>query len=252
MGSLFVVSDVHGYRDDLHEGLIEAGLADADGKWTGGDDQLWVLGDLTDRGPDGIGAVDLVMSLQQQAPDRVHVLMGNHEALALGMHRFPESRFAGAWFVNGGKLRDQEALTDEHVEWLASLPVIGRAGDFLMMHSDTTAYLAWGESVEEINETVRALLQPGDVPAHWDVFAKLTSRYHFARQDGREVAAGFLETLGGDCVVHGHSIIGSLVDVPSEEVDAPILYADGLVLAVDGGRYDGGPLLVVRLDQVLD
>ena len=27
----------------------------------------------------------------------------------------------------------------------------------------------------------------------------------------------------------------------------PLTYADGLVLAIDGGRYDGGPLLLVEL-----
>jgi hypothetical protein len=48
--------------------------------------------------------------------------------------------------------------------------------------------------------------------------------------------------------VHGHSIIGSLLGVPSAQVDGPIMYAEGQVIAIDGGRYDGGPLLLVRLD----
>jgi len=56
-----------------------------------------------------------------------------------------------------------------------------------------------------------------------------------------------LDRLGGEHIVHGHSIIGSLVDRPSEEVEGPFTYADGLVLAIDGGRYDGGPLLLVEL-----
>jgi hypothetical protein len=30
-------------------------------------------------------------------------------------------------------------------------------------------------------------------------------------------------------------------------VTDPIRYADGLVIAIDGGRYDGGPLLLVEL-----
>ena len=172
MGSLFVVSDVHGYRDDLRHVLVEAGLLDADGDWRGHeDDALWVLGDLTDRGPDGIGVIDLVMGLQRQAPGQVHVLMGNHEILALGRHRFPGSRFADSWRINGGRRRDQEALTPEHVEWLASLPLMGRAGDFLLVHSDTTEYLARGESVDEVNATVREQLAADDLDGHWDVGA---------------------------------------------------------------------------------
>lgn len=246
MPAAFVVSDVHGHRDDLVTGLREAGLLDDRERWSGSDAQLWVLGDLLDRGPDGIGAIDLVRGLQDQAPDQVHVLMGNHEALALGMKRFPRSRFASSWQMNGGVQRDQEALTDDHLAWLAGLPLMARVGEDLLMHSDTTDYLAWGRSVEEVNATVAAMLaDPGDGPAHWEVWARLTTRQDFLDDPG--AARRMLETYGGRRIVHGHSIIGMLRDIPSSEVTEPYAYADGLVLAVDGGRYDDGPLLVVPL-----
>lgn len=241
MGSLYVVSDVHGYRDDLERALDQAGF--------GGDDELWILGDLFDRGPDGIGTVDLVMRLQREAPERVHVLMGNHEILALGRRRFPRGKFADSWQVNGGRKRDQEGLTDEHEQWLASLPLMATVGDFLLMHSDTVGYTGWGQSVEEVNATVhRALSDPGDREAHWDVWARLTARYDFAGRDGAQVADRMLSTYGGELLVHGHTIIGTLLDVASEEVSEPVLYAERRVLAIDGGRYDGGPLLLVRLE----
>jgi len=188
------------------------------------------------------------MSLQAQAPDHVHVLMGNHEALTLGRHRFPESRFADSWRINGGQSHDQDALTETHLEWLSSLPLVARVGDYLLMHADTTAYLSWGDSIEEINQTVGNLIASHEFDGHWDVWTRLTSRYHFSGRDGAEVARQMLDTLGGEVIVHGHSIIGSLIGRASSEVDAPALYAERLVLAVDGGRYDGGPLLVVRLD----
>ncbi len=247
--SLFVVSDVHGYVDDLRNGLAGVGLIRDDGTWTGGDHQLWVLGDLLDRGPDGIGTIGLVRSLQQKAPDNVHVLMGNHEALALGYHQFPETRFGELWAINGGSASDQEALTDDDVEWMRSLPVMARVGDYLLMHSDATDYLEWGSSVEDINESVTSLLadDAADAEALWEVFASLTNRFDFAGDDGARVAQDMLATLGGRCIVHGHSIIGTLVGKPSEKTEGPISYADGLVLAIDGGRYDGGPLLVVEL-----
>jgi hypothetical protein len=247
MPSLFVVSDVHGYSTDLRGALVGAGLVDDAGAWTGGDAQLWVLGDLLDRGPDGIGVIDLVMSLQRQAPDRVRMLMGNHEALALGRRLYPDSRFRDVWKINGGRQSDQDALSDEHVAWLRSLPVVGRLGRYLLKHSDTTEYLEWGGSVDEINETVTTLLAEDDGDAAWEVFATLTSRYDYMGADGKRAAEEVLATLGGRCIVHGHSIIGSLTDQPSDQVTGPIAYADGLVIAVDGGRYDGGPLLLVEL-----
>ncbi len=102
MSSTYVVSDVHGHLDDLRDGLLETDLIDGQNRWTGGDTVLWVLGDLVDRGPDGIGVVHFVRSLQEQAPESVRVLMGNHEALMLGAKRFPGKRFDDVWVINGG------------------------------------------------------------------------------------------------------------------------------------------------------
>lgn len=256
MAARFLVSDVHGHRADLVSGLAEAGLVEVssagadvrDVRWVSEDDTLSVLGDLTDRGPDGIGVIDLLMSLQRQAPEQVQVLLGNHEALTLGMKRYPNSRFADSWAINGGLRRDQDGLTSEHLDWLAGLPSLARVGDLLLMHSDTTEYLGWGEDVAQVNQTVRDLLASDDVDSCWSVWAQLTTRNHFAEEDGPAAARKLLDTLGGERIVHGHSVIGSLLEIASAEVEKPLLYADGLVLDIDGGRYDGGPLLVVRLD----
>jgi hypothetical protein len=91
------------------------------------------------------------------------------------------------------------------------------------------------------------MLAGNDAQQHFDLFAALTSRYDYAGPDGTEVARMMLSTLGGSRIVHGHSIISTLVDVPSAQVEEPLVYADGLVVDIDGGRYDGGPLLLVRV-----
>ena len=77
----FVVGDVHGQRDVLVRLLRDAGLIDAHERWSGGDARLWLLGDLVDRGPDGIGAIDLVRRLQEEAS--VGCLLGNHEVMLI-------------------------------------------------------------------------------------------------------------------------------------------------------------------------
>lgn len=245
----YVVSDVHGHLADLRAVLTQAGLLRED-RWVGGrdgDDDLWILGDLVDRGPDGIGVVRLVRSLQEQAPQHVHMLLGNHECLMLGERLFPTSRFGEVWLLNGGRLEDQEGLGDDDVAWLRALPAMAVVGDDLLLHSDTTSYLTWGRSVADVNATLRGLLAGDDARQHFDVFAALTSRYDYVGEEGVDTARRMLETFGGQRIVHGHSIIGTLVDKPSYEIDGPLVYADGLVVAIDGGRYDGGPLLLVRL-----
>ncbi|MGA8211453.1 MAG: metallophosphoesterase family protein [Nocardioidaceae bacterium] len=248
MAGTYLVSDVHGHLADLRERLRDAGLL-AGERWLGGDDgqaTLWVLGDLVDRGPEGLGVVRLLRSLQQQAPDRVHVLLGNHEALMLGERLFPRTGFSELWLRNGGRVEDQDGLTDDDVAWLQGLPAMGRTGEDLLVHSDTVAYLQWGDSVEQVNSHVAAVLAGNDPQRHYEVFAALTERYDFLGADGPEQARRMLDAFGGSRVVHGHSIIATLVNRPSAEVTEPYAYADGLVLGIDGGRYDGGPLLLVR------
>jgi hypothetical protein len=256
---VFVTSDPHGHLTQLEEGLRSAGLINEHGDWTGETARLYVLGDLLDRGPDGIGVIDLLMTLQAQAEEvqgEVVVLLGNHEVLAVGMHLFgtedievgDRSRnFAVSWMRNGGVGSDQDGMSPRHVAWLRTLPAMALVGDYLMMHSDTLEYVEWGESVDEINAGVEAILSTDDASQWWDVFWRLTTRYVYNGEDGAFQAEGMLDRLGGRLLVHGHSIVGDLLDIGSEKVHGPLLYADDQVLAVDGGIYDGGPCLVVEL-----
>ena len=86
-----VVSDIHGHVEHLVRALQQASLLDSNRAWRGDQARLTVLGDFFDRGPDGIGVVDLIRRLQDEAGSaggRVDALLGNHEILALGLHRF--------------------------------------------------------------------------------------------------------------------------------------------------------------------
>jgi len=257
----YVVSDVHGHVDHFVAALQHAQLLDSDRCWTGGQARLSILGDLFDRGPDGIAVVDLIRRLQVEAgaaDGRVDALLGNHEILALGMHRFGDrlvsspfgSRrsFARSWVMNGGRADDQERLTDEHVSWLTGLDAIALASSDLLLHSDTTEYLRWGDTVERINESVREVLASDDLEQWWECWVRLTTRYAFADSDGEQVAVQLLDQLGGERIVHGHSIIATFTGQESWDVRGPLSYAGGRALAIDGGIYDGGPCLVVRID----
>ncbi|GGS15702.1 serine/threonine protein phosphatase [Actinokineospora fastidiosa] len=255
----YVVGDVHGHRAELAAALRGRGLLDERDAWAGGTAHLWFLGDFVDRGPDGIGVIDLVMSLSEQAREqggRVETLLGNHEILLLGMRRFGETEvpsdfgprsFARSWEMNGGLRSDQDGLTDAHVAWLVERPVLALVGDHLLMHSDTLEYLAWGEEIEEINATVRAILRSDDIVEWWEVWRRMTTRYAFRGPDGEEIADELLGVLGGRQVVHGHSVIADQLGVLPADIDGPYEYAGGKALGIDAGLFVGGPCLVVRL-----
>ena len=257
-GATYVIGDVHGHREELIEALTDTGLLDGE-SWCGGDARLWFLGDFFDRGPDGFGVLDLVMRLVEEAPEQggeVGVLLGNHEILALGMHRFGDKEvpsefgprsFERSWRLNGGQETDQEALTDEHVEWLTTRPVLALDGSHLLMHSDTVEYFSWGDTIAEINAGVAEVLAGDDITDWWECWRRMTTRYAFRGPHGPEVADQMLGSLGGEQIVHGHSVIADQLGIQPDEVDEPYLYAEGKVLGVDGGLFVGGPCLVVGL-----
>jgi len=96
-------ADVHGAYAELTALLRSVGVVDEDLRWTGGRTHLVSLGDLLDRGADSRKVMDLLMRLQGEAASaggRVHVVLGNHEAMnVLGDLRYVDpgefAAFAG-------------------------------------------------------------------------------------------------------------------------------------------------------------
>ncbi|MFD4546378.1 metallophosphoesterase [Streptomyces sp. NPDC058466] len=267
-GPLYVVGDVHGYLDQLVAALQEQGLIDAAGNWSAGTARLWFLGDFTDRGPDGIGVIDLVMRLSAEAAAAggyCKALMGNHELLLLGAKRFGDTpvnsgagtaTFQAAWLLNGGQKTDMDRLQDHHLQWMARLDAMEQVDGYLLVHSDTTAYLEYGGSIEDVNDTVRETLTRNDADECWDLFRKFTKRFAFRDDGGAQAVRDLLSAYGGTRIVHGHSPIPYLLgEVGSEDgedaagplVEGPHLYADGLAIAMDGGVTMAGKLLVQQL-----
>ncbi|ANS66443.1 serine/threonineprotein kinase [Streptomyces lincolnensis] len=267
-GPLYVVGDVHGYIDELMAALQEKGLIDAAGNWAAGTARLWFLGDFTDRGPDGIGVIDLVMRLSAEAAAAggyCKALMGNHELLLLGAKRFGDTpvnsgagtaTFQAAWLLNGGQKTDMDRLQDHHLQWMARLDAMESVDGHLLVHSDTTAYLDYGDSIEAVNDTVRETITRNDADEVWDLFRKFTKRFSFRDEGGADAVRSLLDMYGGTRIVHGHSPIPYLLgEVGSEDgedpagplVEGPHVYADGLAIGMDGGVTMAGKLLVQQL-----
>ncbi|GAA1391795.1 hypothetical protein GCM10009639_22140 [Kitasatospora putterlickiae] len=264
-GPLYVVGDVHGYLDELRAELRHQGIIDADGHWSAGRARIWFLGDFTDRGPDGIGVIDLVMQLAAEAAAAggyCRALMGNHELLFLGAAKYGDeavqstagtASFLAAWRLNGGQQSDLERLEAHHISWLSRLPAIALEDGHLLLHSDTTAYLEYGESIAEVNDAVHDLLADEGVDEWWDCFRRFTKRFAFRGDAGPMAVRELLDAYGGVRVVHGHSPIPYLTgavhadDGMPPHVPGPYVYADDLAVAMDGGVTMEGRLLVARL-----
>ena len=83
---IVAVGDVHGAYDRFVEILRAARVIDDRNRWVGGRTHLVQLGDVLDRGPDSLKALDLLDGLERDAKragGAVHALLGNHEAMRL-------------------------------------------------------------------------------------------------------------------------------------------------------------------------
>ena len=251
-GAAFVVGDVHGHRDVLAGLLRDAGLVDGAERWTGADARLWLVGDLVDRGPDGVGAIDLVRRLEEQSQGAVGCLLGNHEPLLLAVHRFgraetsvPGESFYGLWKLNGGVDRDLRALTADQVEWISGRPPLAREGDWLLAHADTQAYLELGASVDAVGRRTEEILTRGSAEELDDLLVILSDRMRLGEAEAVDALLG---TFGGTRIVHGHTPIASVLDVDPRSVTEALVYGGRRVMNVDHCLFAGGRGFVTRLD----
>jgi len=250
-----VVGDLHGHLGVLKRLLRDAGLL-GDGHWCGGEARLLFLGDFFDRGPDGLGCLELFMRLQREATMAggwVEALVGNHDLLLLAAHRFgkgassgPGRTFISDWRANGGVDTDLAGLTAAHVGWLGTCPAMLHLGDTLYLHGDTTLYETLGRSVEAVNRAFRVLATEGEAAA-WDALLEAFSEHGaFWGEGGVAKARQLLGRFGGVRLVHAHTPIAKLTGQPDATVTAALHYADGLCTDVDPGLYRGGAGFIYR------
>ena len=103
---ILAIGDVHGMYEKLKALMEIIQLNPAK-------DLLIFLGDYIDRGPQSLEALDYVMALNKQYPERAIPLLGNHEVMCLNYYRYKEQsksfmvdgldyEMAHVWLDNGG------------------------------------------------------------------------------------------------------------------------------------------------------
>lgn len=98
MGNTYVVADIHGRRDAFYEMLDKINFK--------ADDKMYILGDVLDRGPDGLKLLLEIMDMKN-----VEMIIGNHEQMALEYFKNGDFDNEEATFwrvVNGGQATYEE------------------------------------------------------------------------------------------------------------------------------------------------
>lgn len=167
----YALSDVHGGYARMIALLATAGLIDANivspdaAVWRGGSATLIVLGDLIDKGPQGLEVIEAMQALETSAAasgGRVVVLVGNHEAeLLADPHNCKASDDDG---LDTELRRDEvDPVTfasgaDPRGAWLRVRSFAARRGRWLFAHAGDTA----GRSLPELTAAIRTDVETND------------------------------------------------------------------------------------------
>lgn len=171
----FAISDIHGHLKTFQAILRRIDFT--------ANDELYLLGDFIDRGPDSKGVIDHIEELRGSG-HQVHCLRGNHEQMALGAVWGNDSW--RMWLRHGG--REACASFGTYNEWYVPEPY-KQWMEELPLHLSTDGYLF-----------VHAGIDTRKADPLNDFQSLLWSRNWYNTLDYR--------WLDGRIVVHGHTPIG--------------------------------------------
>ena len=179
------------------------------------DDQLFLLGDYIDRGPDSKGVIDFIMELQAGGY-QVQCLMGNHEQMMLNAY---DGTFnIEIWRANGGDTAEESfgatlyQLEDKYLQFFRSLQYYVELDDYLLVHAGFD-------------------FRNPDIFADKHAMVWIRNWYHQIKPN----------VINNRTIVHGHTPM-SIPNI-SKLFKAKMPFID-----IDGGCTFGGALCAIDLD----
>lgn len=213
MKRTLVISDIHGELE-LFEELLQKAEYDA------AEDQLILLGDYVDRGPDSRGVLNRVMELKEQG---TIVLSGNHDAMMLAAAG-DEPGARERWARNGAiptlqsydsSIQSMEIpatnVFQEHIDFIGKLDYYYETDEYIFVHAGVQP----GAPVQETDPTTLM----------W-------------------IREEFYQAYDGDkTVVFGHTPAFLLRGTGNHDV----YFGDNHIIGIDGGAAYGGQLNCLEL-----
>ena len=123
--SIYVMSDLHGCYEEFIKMLELINFTS--------EDELYILGDIFDRGPDPLGILDYVLGHKN-----ITLIKGNHEKM------FEECFESGdfiLWFYNGGLSTHVQLMEKDHeyqealYKCIKNLPTVKVVDKFILVHA---------------------------------------------------------------------------------------------------------------------
>jgi len=161
---IMAVSDLHGEYDEFCDFLQHSDVIDDKLQWIWGEGHLVIVGDVFDRGDQVTECLWLIHQLEWQAREAggaVHMLLGNHETIALrGDERYVNEKYLNGIVKSvGGEDYEYRRLFTPNMElgrWLRSKNAAMVINDILFVHGGISPELMRRKlSLEAINDAAR-------------------------------------------------------------------------------------------------
>ena len=127
----YAISDIHGCAKTFKALLQKVAFSKQD--------ELYILGDLIDRGPDSKGVIDHIFDLQEKGYT-VQCLRGNHEQMLLDC--FEPTANPRRWFFNGGEAtldsfdaQYPQYIDEKYLQFLEELPYYLEVDNYILVHA---------------------------------------------------------------------------------------------------------------------
>lgn len=214
MKRLLLISDIHGELS-MFEELLEKVQYDAT------KDQLVLLGDYVDRGPNSSGVVNKVMELKKEG---VIVLRGNHDDMLIAASNHDEDAWR-RWEKNGAlptlqsydpniesmEVPDTEEFK-EHVTFLNQLDYYHETDDYIFVHGGV--------------DPETPLVETDPYTLVW-----IREKFHKGYNGEKTVVFGHTRTP----ILH------------QDEENNEVFFGDNRIIGIDGGAVYGGQLNCLEL-----
>lgn len=126
----FTISDIHGCKKTFEALLDKIAFSK--------NDELYLLGDYIDRGPDSKGVLDKIMQLQQD-DYKVKCLRGNHEQMLLDELIAPATkgwiRHGGLQTLNSFGAIDFDDIPQKYFDFMKNLSYYFEVDDYILVHA---------------------------------------------------------------------------------------------------------------------
>lgn len=218
--SKYVISDIHGCYEEF---LNMIGLINFKE-----DDELYILGDVIDRGDKPLEIIDYIMS-----NSNISLIRGNHEEFFIDYFNGDKSYI---WFFNGGQvtyeqLKERGSEYEERLyKFISSLPLIKVIDKYILVHSTL-------DFIDNYNN-----LSLEEFLNNQDKFICLWGRDNIGKE----------KQYKDYTVICGHTPV-QVINKTKKDDKVKILYKKGTIYIDCGccfGKREGGKLACLRLDDM--